>query len=169
MALDWIHLPAMAGDRTGVAFWSETGRENVTEMVALAGTPCAPEVGYVALSTRSDAEDAPEPDPREADRDAPLEVSAESGCVGGDDPPVRSSTAATITAAPARSTQGRRRNGLPALVSRTFMASARSRRVRRLGPDVFQRMGPIPRKCVRGERNSGRRVVLRIPGDPPVG
>ena len=30
-----------------------------------------------------------------------------------------------MTAAPTRSTQGRRRSGLPALVSRTFMASAR--------------------------------------------
>ncbi len=63
-------------------------------------------------------------------------------CPGASEPFVRNSTAARTTTAAPSSTHGRQRSGLPALDSRTFIASARSRR-RRLGIRPFQRTGQI--------------------------
>jgi len=39
----------MPGVSTGVAFCTETGAENVTEIVVFGATPCAPAAGFVAL------------------------------------------------------------------------------------------------------------------------
>ena len=125
MGFVWTHVPAMSGDTTGVALCSETGAENITEMVVFGATFWAPEVGLVALS-ENPVSDEPR-DPPEPDRDPPLDAAGDAGCPGGDEQALRSSTSATMPPAPTRSTHGRSRNGLPGLDSRTFMASARSR------------------------------------------
>ena len=95
-------------------------------MLVFAATFCVPAAGVVdfkkneaVLAPAAAFEPAPDPFALEG-----------AGCFGVD-PPVTMSTTTTTAmavAAPTRSTHGRRRNGLPARDSRTFMTSTRSRR-----------------------------------------
>ena len=95
-------------------------------MLVFAATFCVPAAGVVDFK-KNEAVFAgpvpfePEPDP----------FALEGPGFSGVDPLVATSATTTTTmaaAAPTRSTHGRRRNGLPARDSRTFMASTRSRR-----------------------------------------
>ena len=76
MALVWTHLPPMAGDRRGVALRSETGAENVTEIVVFGATFCAPGAGLVAFRKNCFAGDRLEPE-----SDEPRTRSPSRGCV----------------------------------------------------------------------------------------
>jgi len=145
----------MAGDRRNVALRKETGAENVTEIVVLGGTFCAPGAGLVAFRKNPFAGDRLEPEWDEA-RD-PV---ADPGCVDGEEPVARYSAAATMRAAPSTNTHGRRRSGLPGRDSRTFMTSARSRR-RQLAIRRHQRTGPTAATGVRSDGNS--ELVTRRP------
>ena len=146
------HLPAMSGVSVGAASCSDTGAENVSEMVVFGATFCAPGAGVVDAREKEDeAADPPAPEPEPVlDPPALDPAFAAPGCFGVDEPIVSSSTTATTIAAPSRSTHGRRRNGLPARDSRTFMASARSRRRLTRNQDCGQRMGRMRGRCVRG-------------------
>ena len=56
MGLVWTQFPPMSGDSSGIAQCSETGAENVTEIVVFGATSCAPGVGVVASRTKLAAE-----------------------------------------------------------------------------------------------------------------
>lgn len=156
------HLPATAGESTGItvrAETAETGEENVTEIVVFGATPCAPAIGVVV---RSDNQVAPE----RADPEAG-ELACESDDAfvdperpGTADPFVKNSTAARTTTAPARSTHGRKRSGLPPLDSRTFMASAQD--VADSQSDATSVRGQIPQRSIRGVEMSAS-----CSADPP--
>jgi hypothetical protein len=114
------HFPAILGVSVGATIASRwTGEEKVSEIVVFVGTFWAPAVGIedVRAKLRFECDvDAAEPwfelvpcDPEGPDVDVLV---------------VNHTTAAITTAAPAKSTHGRRRNGLSDLDSRTFMASA---------------------------------------------
>ena len=98
-----------------------TGEEKVREIVVFAGTFCAPAAGVDDAREKVLVE-------RDADPEAPEPWFELADCVpegpGDEELFVNHTTAAMTTAAPARSTHGRRRNGLSDLDSRTFMASA---------------------------------------------
>jgi hypothetical protein len=120
------HVPATAGVSTGVTVPAETGEENVTEMVVFGATPWAPSTGVVVRSDNPVAPEREDPEPDEPDdlECEPDDVFVDPEWPGAADPFVKNSTAASRTTAPARSTHRRKRNGLPPLDSRTFMASA---------------------------------------------
>ena len=151
VALVRTHLPATAGESTGVTVVAETGEENVTEIVVFGATPCAPAIGVVV---RSDNRVAPERADPERD-----EVACEFDDAfvdperpGTADPFVKNSTAARTTTAPPRRTHGRKRKGLPPLDSRTFMASAQD--VADSQSDDTSVRGRIPRRRVRRDEMS---------------
>jgi hypothetical protein len=119
------HLPAIVGERVGAdAARRLTGEEKVREIVAFAGTFCAPTEGTEDLrkKPRRDPPDPAEPEPCRL----LLDVSTEPECPGDEEVSVKYRTAAMTTTAPVKSTHGRRRSGLSDLDSRTCMASAPS-------------------------------------------
>ncbi len=156
MALVCTHLPAMSGVSCGAAWCSDTGAENVSEMVVFGATFCAPADGMVVFRKKLVVVAPPDPEPEPDLVSLVLGVPAEPECLGDDEPRVSSSTTAITTAAPTRSTHGRRRNGLPVLDSRTFMASARSRRCAQLAIRLRPAYGPDGARCVGGGENMSR-------------
>ena len=156
--------PARDGGRqNGRCLCSETGAENVTEMVVFGRHVLGPRGGVRRLERGAERR-GPGPSPSRPSRTRPCCPTCwpSPGASGGDEPLGRSRTAATTTTAPARSTQGRRRNGLPALVSRTFMASARSRRLHRARTRRLPAYGSDPAREASGAANSSATQLLPV-------
>src|ERR1700722_1671628 len=114
----------MSGESCGAAWRSDTGAENVSEMVVFGATFCAPGAGIVVFRSKLAVAEPP------GLVSLVLGAPAEPECFGDDEPRVssRTTTTAITTAAPTRRTHGCSHRGLPVLDSRTFMVSAHSRR-----------------------------------------